>query len=64
VNNIWLKASQRLTRVWYRRVVFLSVTEITGAPQWRSALATIWPVGFTLCVWLLLPRRFWFIWHL
>jgi hypothetical protein len=33
MNNIWLKA--------YRRVAFLSVTDITGAPQWQSALATI-----------------------
>jgi hemerythrin HHE cation binding domain-containing protein len=39
VNNIWLKASQCLT---YRRVVLLSVTEITGAPQWQPAF------GYTL----------------
>jgi hypothetical protein len=34
--NVWLKASHCLARVWYRRVAFLSVTEITGTPkrQW------------------------------
>jgi hypothetical protein len=34
VNNIWLKASRRLTRV-YRGLVFPSVTEITGGALQR-----------------------------
>ena len=39
MNSIWLTASRRLTRVSYRRLAFLSVTEITSDPQWQSALA-------------------------
>jgi ATP dependent DNA ligase-like protein len=39
VNNIWLKASRCLT---YRRVVFLSVTEITGPHDGSQPLARRW----------------------